>query len=540
MISAKEKFEICTTILRILDGSVTETEFKQFEGALAEKDDVRHFYLLMLETYAHLQKPGHSFTLTAGVDDMAEGFNSELWQLLAKEEMESPSVHVSPPKAVPDTISLSDGKAVNVGRRDTRSAWVSITLSAAALLFLIVFVRFAPVRDTSYGRIADYRQAVLKDMKPPLSKGMILRNESLILEAGILEIAMDDGTAVLLEAPAEMRLEDDNQVFLVQGQLTAKVPPSAIGFTVRTPSASVVDYGTEFGILVDQYANTEAHVLKGEVEMRLGSNIRVFDKALRLSADQAGRASGQNLTGIPAATHRFTYDIPSSFEYYAKSLEPILYFGARGAAGGSFRDVTQQSGLSIEVNAAVTVSSGPDAGDPAVYFTGDDRGVLVTHVREVRQHPQGAYTICCWIRFDRLAEQIVYANSVIGKTEDSQYYRILSMNANGELEHSAYRSDQGKWRTVKSPSPLRSNAWYFVAISNALGTTKNMYLNGKFVADDSAIQATPLETYQTLEFGGKRDAFAGFEGSLGDIVLFGRALSEKEIEGLYKSAVNDR
>jgi hypothetical protein len=67
-----------------------------------------------------------------------------------------------------------------------------------------------------------------------------------------------------------------------------------------------------------------------------------------------------------------------------------------------------------------------------------------------------------------------------------------------------------------------------------------MYLNGKFVADDSAIQATPLETYQTLEFGGKRDAFAGFEGSLGDIVLFGRALSEKEIEGLYKSAVNDR
>lgn len=540
MISAKEKFELCKTILCILDGTVAEAEFKQFEAALVENEDVRHLYLMMLETYARLQKPGDSFKLNVGIDDMAEGFNSELWQLLAKEEMESPSVQVAPAIAAPEKICLPQDNSANAGRRYNRSAWMSIILSAAAMLFLIVFVRFAPVRDTSYGRIADYRRAVLKEMKPALSKGMILRNESLILEAGILEIAMDDGTAILLEAPAEMRLEDDHQVFLVQGQLTAKVPPSAIGFTVRTPSASVVDYGTEFGILVDQYANTEAHVLKGEVEMRLGSNIRVFDKTLRLSAEQAGRASGQNLTGIPAAAHRFTYEMPSPFEYYAKSLEPMLYFGARGAAGGSFQEVMPQPGLAIEVNPAVTVAAGPDAGGPAMYFAGDDRGVLVKNVREVRQNPQGAYTICFWIRFDRVAEQIVYANSVIGKTEDSQYYRILSMNANGELEHSAYRSDRGKWRTVKSPAPLRANTWYFVAISNALGTTKNMYLNGKFVADDSATQSTPLETYQTLEFGGKRDAFAGLEGALGDVVLFGRTLSEEEIENLYKSAVNDR
>ena len=277
MISAKEKFELCKTILCILDGTVTAAEFKQFEVTLAENEDVRHLYLMMVETYARLQKPGNAFKVNVGVDDMAEGFNSELWQMLAKEEMESPSVQVAPSIAAPEKIPPAQDNAVNAGRRYNRSAWMSIILSAAAMLFLVVFVRFAPVRDTSYGRIADYRQAVLKDMKPTLSKGMILRNESLILEAGILEIAMDDGTAVLLEAPAEMRLEDDNQVFLVQGQLTAKVPPSAIGFTVRTPSASVVDYGTEFGILVDQYANTEAHVLQGEVEMRLGSNIRVFE-----------------------------------------------------------------------------------------------------------------------------------------------------------------------------------------------------------------------------------------------------------------------
>ena len=291
-------------------------------------------------------------------------------------------------------------------------------------------------------------------------------------------------------------------------------------------------------------ANTEAHVLKGEVELRLGSNIRVFDKSLRLSAHQAGRVSGQHLSSIPAAAHQFAYEMPSAFEYFARSLEPMLYFGVRGSGGGSFQDVLHASGLSLAVNPGASVLSGPDAGGTAagrgLYLTGDRQGVVVTNVQTIRQHPQGDYTICCWIRFDRIAEQIVYANDVAGPTEDSRYYRILSMTANGELEHSAYRSDRGKWRTVKSPAPLRANTWYFVAISNALGTTKDMYINGRFAADDSAIQSTPLETYQTLECGGNRDAFSGFEGSLGDVVLFGRALSKKEIEGLYESAVKTR
>ena len=91
MISAKEKFELCKTILCILDGTVTAAEFKQFEVTLAENEDVRHLYLMMVETYARLQKPGNAFKVNVGVDDMAEGFNSELWQMLAKEEMESPS-----------------------------------------------------------------------------------------------------------------------------------------------------------------------------------------------------------------------------------------------------------------------------------------------------------------------------------------------------------------------------------------------------------------------------------------------------------------
>ena len=545
MISAKEKFEICETILRILDGSVSEGEFKRFEKLLAENEEVRYLYILMLEAFTHLQKPGDSFKMNVIAETAKDGFNSELWQLLAKDEIESPSVDVPQMKSVPEKIQICKDQDVYAGHRYNKTSLVSIMLSAAAILLLVIFVYFAPVRDTSYGQITDHRQVVLKDMKSSIHKGKILRNESLILENGILEVLMDGGSTILLEAPAEMRLEDDNQIFLVQGKLTAKVPRPAIGFTVRTPSASVVDYGTEFGILVDQYANTEAHVLKGQVEMRLGSNIRVFDKALRLSANQAGRTSGQNLESIPSSVHQFTYAMPSPFEYYARLLEPVMYFRVKGSAVDSFHDIMQNSGLSIELNNdAVSISPGPDWGghtaDCSLHFTGEDRGVCVKNVQSIRQHQQGAYTICFWICFDHIAEQIVYANHVSGPTEDSQYYRIVSMDKEGNLEHSAYRNDRGKWRTVKSPLPLKPNTWYFVAISNAFRTTKNMYINGQYVADDSAIQTTPLETYQTFEFGGNRDSFAGFEGSMGDVLLFSRVLSEKEIRSLYESATNAR
>lgn len=544
MMTAKEKYEVCNTVLRILDGTVKEGEFKQFESLLAQSEEVRYLYIVLLETYAHLQKPGNSFKLNVGAEDMSDGFNSELWHLLSQEEMQSPSVCIRSPKPAPEKTHYDDGRIMNAGRRYNRGSLVSIIVSVAAILFLVVFIHFAPVRDTSYGQIVDHRQAVLKEMKSGVYKGKTLRNESLILESGVLEILMDSGSTIVLESPAELRLEDDNQVFLVHGKLAAKVPSSAIGFTVRTPSASVVDYGTEFGVLVDQYANTEAHVLQGEVELRLGSDIRVFDKSLRLSTNQAGRASGQTLVSIPPATHRFTYAVPSLFEYYAKSLQPMLYFQVKDAAADSFRDSVQSSEMTVQISDSVGVSSGPDAGGSpmgrALHFSGDGRGVWVKNMQDVRQHPEGAYTICFWIRFDRIAEQIVYANYVAGHTADSHYYRIVSMNEKGELEHSAFREGRGKWRTVTSPMPLKPDTWYFVVISNAFRTTKTMYLNGKRVADDSFIQPIPLELYQAMELGGKRDRFAGFEGSLGDILLFNRLLSEKEIRGLYESAVNSR
>jgi hypothetical protein len=542
MRSSKEKYELCKLILKVLDGSVTENEFKHFEKMLVEYEDVRQHYMLMLETYAHLQKPGHSFKMNIMPDDTANGFNSEFWKMLAKDEMESPSVSTPSIKSAPENIGFSTNLKFDAARRYSKSSWVSIILSAAAIVLLVLFVRFAPVHDTSHGQISDYCNVSFQGPKTNIYRGKYLLDESLILDKGVLEIAMDAGSTILLEAPAEIRLENDNQVFLVKGKLTAKVPPQAIGFTVRTPSASVVDYGTEFGVLVDQYANTVAQVLKGQVELRLGSNILVFEKSLRLSASQAGRVSGEELAPLQMAARTFTYEMPSAFEFYAKSLNPILYFRLIADTPDSFENVMQNTGLTIEMGSAAAVPAGPELGGSRIsrslLFSGQENGLSIGNIEHIRQHQQGDYTICFWIRFDRIGQQMISSSLVSGDTEDSRYYRIFNMNKDGHLEHSAYRGDRGKWRTVKSPMPLKADTWYFVAVTNAFKTTKNMYINGNYSSSDSEIQKTPLEFYQTIGFGGAWDKFEAFEGSLGEILLFGRTLTEAEIKALYESALS--
>jgi hypothetical protein len=50
----------------------------------------------------------------------------------------------------------------------------------------------------------------------------------------------------------------------------AKVPQQAIGFSLDTPTARIVDLGTEFGVIVG-LSTTEVHVLQGEVETEVKS-----------------------------------------------------------------------------------------------------------------------------------------------------------------------------------------------------------------------------------------------------------------------------
>jgi hypothetical protein len=83
------------------------------------------------------------------------------------------------------------------------------------------------------------------------------------VETGFLEITFNSGARIIIEAPAEMDVVDENMARLNSGVLTAHIPPTAQGFQVETPSVCVTDLGTRFGLVVYKRGITDIHVFKG-------------------------------------------------------------------------------------------------------------------------------------------------------------------------------------------------------------------------------------------------------------------------------------
>ena len=118
-------------------------------------------------------------------------------------------------------------------------------------------------------------------------KSLLQLGDTLSLRSGLMEITYDTGAKVILEGPATYEVESAAGGYLSVGKLTAKLEKqSEVGgqrsessnqkseirnpksFAVRTPTATVTDLGTEFGVEVDERGNTTSHVFRGLVTIQ--------------------------------------------------------------------------------------------------------------------------------------------------------------------------------------------------------------------------------------------------------------------------------
>ena len=87
------------------------------------------------------------------------------------------------------------------------------------------------------------------------------------LKQGFVKLAYDNGVEAVIEGPAEYTVVDELTATLGHGRLGVRVPDGFSGFVVDTPSARVVDLGTEFSMSVKNTGVTQVHVVEGEVEV---------------------------------------------------------------------------------------------------------------------------------------------------------------------------------------------------------------------------------------------------------------------------------
>ena len=89
-------------------------------------------------------------------------------------------------------------------------------------------------------------------LNPRLST-IVSLGDTFALASGLMEITYDTGAKVILQGPVTYEVESNNGGFMSIGKLTGKVvTANAKGFSVRTPTATVTDLGTEFGVEVNQ------------------------------------------------------------------------------------------------------------------------------------------------------------------------------------------------------------------------------------------------------------------------------------------------
>lgn len=135
----------------------------------------------------------------------------------------------------------------------------------------------------------------------PLFAGSKLsKGDWIALQSGLVEIKFDDGAKVILEGPSTFKIQSSGKGFLEVGRLVAKVPKGAEGFAIETPSATIVDLGTEFGVFVNEEGTVEGHVFKGKIEVAPCKTAGApAPAALCLKAGQAARISSMSKGNSP-------------------------------------------------------------------------------------------------------------------------------------------------------------------------------------------------------------------------------------------------
>jgi ferric-dicitrate binding protein FerR (iron transport regulator) len=97
--------------------------------------------------------------------------------------------------------------------------------------------------------------------------GEQLRVDTLSLDEGRLEVRLDSGVTLKIDAPASVQIHSAMSVAVASGKITVDAGEHGKGFVIETPQTRIVDLGTVFGVEASDPARTDVVVFQGQVEL---------------------------------------------------------------------------------------------------------------------------------------------------------------------------------------------------------------------------------------------------------------------------------
>ncbi|GAB5442096.1 MAG: hypothetical protein Fues2KO_24450 [Fuerstiella sp.] len=496
---------------RILEGDVSEEEASEFQA--------------WLKVPANLER----FALRAEL-------HSDLRRSLRRRQIQTSALEASTDGPVTDAVSSREQLASPIPRSRQLLA-LTVTALVTAACILIAFV--LPEGNSDPAPTDAYAATVISNVNGLLTKGGSQWNDDQIpvgdyeLQKGLLNLQFGGGVMVYVEAPARFNAVNDKRVVLQSGRLSARVPPEGIGFTVETPEAEVVDFGTEFSVDVGGGAS-EVHVFDGLVRVHPGaSNKRDASRSVDLQASQALRITdgATEPEDISIETDRFIRNFDESRLIYfraAKRLSPLVYYRMPIRDRGLVSQPPEYSGV-------VLTGEGQRPPHARGVFVGGSLRVGADSTGRggrVDSPPAlstGQFSLTAFVYLEAPAHSAMIATNL----HDGQGNFSLCLDENGLLR-AAVRSSDGDVSSIEGGSVLAPKTWRHIVVTADAEQLK-FYEDGKLAASAPCAAMADSDS-DTVWFGTDAKATQVWDGRIDEVALFDRALNEEEIATLYRTA----
>ena len=388
----------------------------------------------------------------------------------------------------------------------------------------------------------------------PTTGAALASGQRLTLTHGLAEVTTSSGAVAIVQAPTTIELINDNALRLYRGRLVGRCEtPGSKGFVVETPTARVIDLGTEFGVSVDDMGTTDTHVFSGEVALSQaratdGNNAQLLTEGMarRVSAD------GSRIEEIAAAPYRFVrgmreQDRDPMRDYAAAVLasRPVVYyrFESIGQGGKVLNEAADT--YHGQVVDKVTIERA-ETGNAGRFGAGHIE--LTDTIRELNL--SDTYTLECWVRPDRYHHGSVLT-LVADLDEDNRGEQVIcGINVHPPSGVMAddlpnclrflHRNKPGRVGGFKLQVPYEPTRWMHVV---AVKTDDQLllYINGERVEAVRNPKRFLKQQFATViginaPVSDDRDQSRAFDGLIDEVSIYDRAISMDEAARHYTQA----
>ncbi len=612
------------------DGDITEQGVIELEAWLMASPAHPRLFARRSVLHGNLVRSMHMSELQryleiTGLDQLESQSDTEptqeLWQTLVEIDRSAPADQLVelPPDALaarkvaaqappPPVVAPHDDRPqmlVNVGgfqvyRTTGNSGGLTVRklMRVAAVLLLTALIgvmwmtrqpvptieNVAATDDAIPARITRIFDARWSDGETPLTSGAELQEGRLYhLTHGLVELQMASSANVVVAAPARFEVTGANRLELLEGRLTADVPASARYFTVETPTAEVIDFGTEFNVHVTDAGASTTEVLTGKVQLYerpRGQTPNTPSRFVELAAGWAGQVSAhgklddevrpvavdhlslrQELDARELARQGSRYH---QWLVYSMNLrrdpDLVLYY--------PFDDSRRNGPLVINQARATYGRLNGQMGDSRIDLYAPTRrtgrwsrkgGVSLSRESEFRvsgivvpHDPlldiDGAMTIATWFRSTHDGGGGTVVSKRDSPLKEMNYQ--FSVFADGHLHGPRLQfgtgwesSDDVPGKFVYSPKTEPLEYGWHLAVVTVDGNTARFYLDGQLIHETITPSVlTPCggdlligsDPYLMVE---SQRAREGFVGQMDELAIFRRALDADEIESMYRAGM---